>query len=177
MIFIVILLVIFIFILISQSKKKDTKYSEYIPPAKEDHRYIEVSRSNAERTKKGFVYMLSNEGSFGGDIIKIGMTRRDEPNARVKELSDASVPFSFDVHMMIEVDNAPDFEKKLHSLFNDYRYNRTNSRKEFFKIKHNDAIDIIITNIDDLNESNFNRNNKSSSWVKSQSYWNNASTE
>ncbi len=70
--------------------------------------------SMAQQTKKGHVYILSNIGSFGENIYKVGMTRRLEPELRVKELGDASVPFPFDVHAMVSCDNAPELEKKLH---------------------------------------------------------------
>ncbi|EKM30714.1 chromosome segregation ATPase family protein, partial [Vibrio harveyi] len=75
------------------------------------------AQSMAEQTKQGHVYVISNIGSFGEDIYKIGMTRRLEPMDRVKELGDASVPFTFDVHAMIHTDDAPTLEKKLHEVF------------------------------------------------------------
>ena len=89
--------------------------------------------SRAQLTKSGHVYVISNIGSFGTDIYKIGMTRRLEPMLRVKELGDASVPFSFDVHAMIYSDNAPELEKKLHNSFDSSRVNMVNRRKEYFK--------------------------------------------
>lgn len=91
-------------------------------------------RSLAERTKSGYVYVISNVGAFGGDIVKIGMTRRLDPDDRVKELSDASVPFSFDTHAMIYSDEAPALESALHKEFGDRRVNMANLRKEFFRV-------------------------------------------
>jgi len=88
----------------------------------------------AQLTKAGYVYVISNLGSFGDDVFKIGLTRRLEPLDRVKELGDASVPFPFDVHMMISSDDAPALEARLHRMFNDRRVNRVNLRKEFFKV-------------------------------------------
>ena len=64
----------------------------------------------AQQTRKGTVYILSNVGSFGAEVFKVGMTRRLEPADRIKELSDASVPFEFDVHAMIACDGAPKME-------------------------------------------------------------------
>jgi len=90
--------------------------------------------SMAQQTKRGHVYVISNIGSFGEEVFKVGMTRRLEPMDRVKELGDASVPFSFDVHAMIYSDNAPALEKSLHRVFDDKSVNKVNPRKEFFKL-------------------------------------------
>lgn len=90
--------------------------------------------SLAQQTKRGHVYVISNIGSFGEDVFKIGMTRRLEPLDRVKELGDASVPFSFDVHAMLYSENAPALEKQLHRTFLENSVNKVNSRKEFFKL-------------------------------------------
>lgn len=90
--------------------------------------------SLAQQTKTGHVYIISNIGSFGEDIYKIGMTRRMDPMDRVKELGDASVPFEFDVHAMIPTNDAPALENKLHNQFNNRRINMVNERKEFFKV-------------------------------------------
>ena len=94
----------------------------------------ERAKSMAQLTKVGHVYVLSNIGSFGENIYKVGMTRRLEPNDRVKELGDASVPFPFDVHAMISCDNAPELEKNLHHELTRYRVNRVNFRKEYFNV-------------------------------------------
>ncbi|PZO34805.1 MAG: DUF4041 domain-containing protein [Shackletoniella antarctica] len=90
--------------------------------------------SQAQLTKSGYVYVISNIGSFGENVYKIGMTRRLNPEDRVKELSDASVPFPFDVHAMISCSNAPELESRLHKVFNGRRVNSINSRKEFFRV-------------------------------------------
>ena len=90
--------------------------------------------SQAELTKTGHVYIISNIGSFGEDIYKIGMTRRLEPMDRVRELGDASVPFPFDVHGMIRTTDAPKLENALHKLFDQRRLNLENNRKEFFNV-------------------------------------------
>lgn len=93
----------------------------------------ERATSLAEMTKAGHVYVISNIGSFGEHVFKIGMTRRLEPEERVKELGDASVPFPFDVHMMISSDDAPTLENALHRKLHSLRLNKINLRKEFFK--------------------------------------------
>ncbi|CAI1880030.1 MULTISPECIES: GIY-YIG nuclease family protein [Serratia] len=99
------------------------------------HQQYERAKSMAQLTKQGHVYVISNIGSFGEDVFKIGMTRRLEPMERVKELSGASVPFDFDVHAMISCDDAPALEKTLHDHLERYRINRVNLRKEFFRVE------------------------------------------
>ncbi len=94
--------------------------------------------SMAQQTKSGHVYIISNIGSFGENVYKIGMTRRLNPIDRVKELSDASVPFSFDVHSMIFSDDAPKLENELHKIFSNNQVNKVNSKKEFFKVNIKD---------------------------------------
>lgn len=89
--------------------------------------------SMAQQTRRGHVYVISNVGSFGENVFKIGMTRRLEPLDRVKELGDASVPFSFDVHAMLYSEDAPTLEKELHRRFNRESVNKVNPRKEFFR--------------------------------------------
>lgn len=82
--------------------------------------------------RAGYVYVISNEGSFGDHIVKIGMTRRLEPMDRVKELGDASVPFRFDVHALFFADDAVGIEAMLHREFAAQRVNRVNLRREYF---------------------------------------------
>jgi len=90
--------------------------------------------SMAQQTKAGHVYVISNIGSFGENIFKVGMTRRLEPLDRVRELGDASVPFSFDVHAMIWSEDAPALENELHKRFVRSQINKINPRKEFFRL-------------------------------------------
>lgn len=89
--------------------------------------------SQAQMTKSGHVYVISNIGSFGEGVFKIGMTRRLEPLERVRELGDASVPFPFDVHMMISSNDAPALESALHQTLHKLRLNKLKPRKEFFR--------------------------------------------
>ena len=98
------------------------------------HATSERAKSMAQMTRSGYVYVISNIGSFGGDVIKIGLTRRVDPDDRVRELGDASVPFRFDTHAMIYSDDAPELEAALHRVFSDRRVNEANLRKEFFKV-------------------------------------------
>jgi hypothetical protein len=90
--------------------------------------------SMAQLTRSGHVYIISNIGSFGEDVLKIGMTRRIEPLDRIRELGDASVPFSFDVHALIWTEDAPGLERALHKRFVDAQLNKVNPRKEFFRV-------------------------------------------
>jgi len=94
----------------------------------------ERALSMAQKTRAGHIYIISNRGSFGEDVIKIGMTRRLDPNDRIKELGDASVPFTFDLHALIYTEDAPALEAQLHDTFDKHRVNLVNSRKEFFRV-------------------------------------------
>jgi hypothetical protein len=100
----------------------------------------------AQQTKRGHVYIISNIGSFGENVYKIGMTRRLEPIDRVKELGDASVPFQFDVHAMIYSDEARTLENELHKAFSNKKVNMLNYRKEFFNV----SLEEIEKKIDEL---------------------------
>ncbi|WP_276414296.1 GIY-YIG nuclease family protein [Lactococcus petauri] len=97
--------------------------------------------------KAGYVYIISNLGSFGENIFKIGMTRRLEPQQRIDELGSASVPFKFDVHAFVFSDDAVGLENKLHRMLTNNRVNKVNLRKEFFKVDIN-QIESIIEEID-----------------------------
>lgn len=98
------------------------------------HTASERAKAMAEMTRSGYVYVISNIGSFGEDVVKIGLTRRLDPDDRVRELGDASVPFGFDVHAMIYSDEAPALEGALHREFAERRINMSNFRKEFFRV-------------------------------------------
>lgn len=87
----------------------------------------------AANTRAGYVYVISNPGSMGGGVVKIGMTRRLDPNDRVRELGDASVPFKFLTHALIFSDDAVGLESELHRRFAGVRVNRINMRREFFR--------------------------------------------
>lgn len=103
----------------------------------------ERALSMAQQTRVGYVYVISNTRSFGDDVYKIGMTRRLEPLDRVRELSDASVPFAFDVHYMIYTDDAPKLEAQLHQRFTESRINVDNCRKEFFRVPLTEITEVL----------------------------------
>ena len=101
----------------------------------DDIQHQQRALSQAQLTKSGFVYVISNIGSLGENIYKIGMTRRLDPQERIDELSGASVPFEYDVHAIIYRENAPELESELHRMFDHARVNKLNKRKEFFNVK------------------------------------------
>ncbi|HGS9203826.1 TPA: DUF4041 domain-containing protein, partial [Clostridioides difficile] len=87
-----------------------------------------------QNTRAGHVYIISNIGSFGENIYKIGVTRRLDPTERINELSSASVPFKYDIHATIFSEDAPKLESALHKAFDNKRVNKVNNRKEFFEV-------------------------------------------
>ena len=109
--------------------------------------------SNLANGKAGNVYVISNLGSFGENVFKVGMTRRLNPQDRVNELGDASVPFKFDVHSFIFSEDAVGLEKKLHTILNDKRVNKVNMRKEFFYTSV-DELEELVTEIEPTAEFN-----------------------
>lgn len=124
-----------------QKAVNDVERQIYVDKIKELEEKLNLLQKDKENvlereqnTRAGFVYVISNIGSFGEDIYKIGMTRRLEPMDRIKELSSASVPFEFDVHAMIFSDDAPALENILHETFRAKEVNKVNHRKEFFKV-------------------------------------------
>lgn len=109
--------------------------------------------SNLANGKAGNVYIISNLGSFGENVFKIGMTRRLNPQDRVNELGDASVPFKFDVHSFIFSNDAVGLESKLHNILNEKRVNKVNMRKEFFYTTI-DELENLVTEIEPTAEFN-----------------------
>jgi hypothetical protein len=120
-------------------KKVGAEHSAEVESLREKLREAEErgqrTQAQAELTKVGYVYVISNIGSFGENVFKVGLTRRLEPLDRVKELGDASVPFKFDVHMMIFSEDSPKLERTLHQALHKHRVNRVNFRKEFFRVE------------------------------------------
>lgn len=99
--------------------------------------------TNLQNGKAGYVYVISNLGSFGDNIFKIGMTRRLDPQERIDELGSASVPFKFDVHSFIFSNDAVQLESDLHQALENNRVNKVNNRKEFFKISIDDLENLV----------------------------------
>ncbi len=117
----------------AQLEKLTTQIASLEAKIEEAQNRRERAIARAQLTKSGFVYVISNIGSFGEKVFKIGMTRRMEPMDRIYELGDASVPFAFDVHAMMFSDNAPELEGALHDFFEPRRVNLVNRRKEFYR--------------------------------------------
>ncbi|NJN99913.1 MAG: DUF4041 domain-containing protein [Anaerolineales bacterium] len=99
-----------------------------------------------QNTRAGYVYIISNVGSFGENIYKIGVTRRLDPQDRIDELGDASVPFKFDIHATIFSDDAPALEYALHQAFEHRRLNAINRRREFFNVTLKEVEKVVKTN-------------------------------
>lgn len=134
----------------SHSDVEKELYLEKIKELEEKIKELEEKKENVvqreQNAKAGFVYIISNIGSFGEGIYKIGMTRRLEPMDRIRELSSASVPFIFDVHAMIFSENAPQLESTLHQYFDDKRVNKVNTRKEFYRVDLEEIKKVVLEN-------------------------------
>lgn len=122
----------------AQNEVEKNIYADKIKELEEKIKVLEKDKQNVlereSNTRAGYVYIISNIGSFGKDVYKIGMTRRLEPMDRISELSSASVPFPFDVHALIFSEDAPALESTLHKYFKKQEVNKVNQRKEFFKV-------------------------------------------
>lgn len=117
-----------------QRAKYEAQLRQLTEKLKEAEEKNQRALSMAQQTKAGHVYVISNIGSFGEHVYKIGLTRRLEPLDRIHELGDASVPFEFDVHAMMRSDDAPALERELHKRFIGNQVNKVNPRKEFFRV-------------------------------------------
>lgn len=126
-------------------ENRRTEIENQLSTIEDELRQIDYRQANQ---KAGYVYVISNIGSFGKDIYKIGMTRRLEPTERVDELGDASVPFSFDIHAMIFSDDAPALEAALHRAFDSKKVNMVNTRREFFHVTLEEIEAVVRQNYD-----------------------------
>lgn len=99
----------------------------------------------AANVRAGYVYVISNTGSFGPRMVKVGVTRRLNPEDRIRELGDASVPFRYDVHALVFDEDAVGLEAHLHRELNDRRVNLVNPRREFFYATPAEIKDILST--------------------------------
>lgn len=125
-----------------EKKAEIEKHLSDLDSAIKDIDYREANK------RAGYVYIISNIGSFGENIYKIGMTRRLDPMERVDELGDASVPFKFDVHAMIFSDDAPTLETALHHAFENKKVNMINGRREFFNVTLEEIEEVVKLNYD-----------------------------
>ena len=130
---------------------------------------IEFNDYRAANIRAGYVYVISNRGAFGEHMVKIGLTRRLEPQERVTELGGASVPFRFDVHALFFSEDAVGLEASLHQHFADRRVNRANSRKEFFFATPAEVRDVLESQLGNLLE--FTERAESLEYLQSVRYW------
>lgn len=126
-------------------EERRAEIQQQISSIEEELRQIDYREANQ---RAGYVYIISNIGSFGKDIYKIGMTRRLDPTDRVDELGDASVPFRFDIHAMIFSDDAPALEAALHRAFDSKKVNMVNTRREFFHVTLEEIEEVVRKNFD-----------------------------
>jgi hypothetical protein len=123
----------------------------------------------AANIRAGYVYIISNRGAFGADVVKIGLTRRLEPLDRVNELGGASVPFRFDVHGLFFSEDAVTLEAELHEHFAPNRLNHANARKEFFFASPSEVHEVLVSKIGNLLE--FTEHAESTEYMQSVRYW------
>ncbi|MCI8655448.1 MAG: DUF4041 domain-containing protein [Clostridia bacterium] len=133
-----------------ENKKNDLlqKKSELEAHLNEIIKKLEDIDYRQKNQKAGYVYIISNIGSFGENVYKIGMTRRLDPEDRIDELSDASVPFNFDIHAMIFTEDAPALEAALHKAFENKKVNMINHRREFFNVTLEEIKEVVTKNFD-----------------------------
>ena len=123
----------------------------------------------AANIRAGYVYVISNPGSFGKRMVKIGMTRRLEPMDRVRELGDASVPFPFSIHALFFADDAVAVEHELHNAFAEARVNHVNTRREFFFTTPLEVREVLAEKLGALLE--FTEHPESTQYLQSRKYW------
>ena len=130
---------------------------------------IALNDYRAANIRAGYVYVISNRGAFGEHVVKIGLTRRLEPQDRIDELGDASVPFRFDVHAIFFSENAVSLENELHKHFESRRVNRANNRKEFFFASPADVRNVLSEKLGNL--LNFTEHAESIDYLQSVQGW------
>ncbi|HFL0971864.1 phage membrane protein [Streptococcus pyogenes] len=132
----------------AQNEIEQQIYADKIKELEDKIKELEKDKEDVlkreSNTRAGYVYIISNIGSFGENVYKIGMTRRLEPMDRVNELSSASVPFPFDVHALIFSEDAPALESTLHNYFRNKEVNKVNPRKEFFKVDLQEIKEVVL---------------------------------
>lgn len=132
----------------SERQALEEKKAEIVDNIGEVDKGIQDVDYREANQRAGYVYVISNIGSFGEDVYKIGMTRRLDPMERIYELGDASVPFNFDVHAMIFTDDAPGLEAALHNYFASRKLNLVNQRREFFNCTLDEIMQAVKENFD-----------------------------
>lgn len=122
--------------ILNKDEKEEIKKEEEI-------QMQEQSEDSPQSNKSGWVYIISNRGSFGENIYKIGATKSKDPQKRVDDLGDASVPFKFDVHAFIYSEDVFNLEAQIHRFLKDKEVNKINHRKEFYKVSLEEIKEIV----------------------------------
>jgi len=130
---------------------------------------IAANEARAANIRCGYVYVISNPGAFGRNVVKIGMTRRLEPMDRVRELGDASVPFPFDVHALFFSDDAVTLETELHKAFHEKRLNHVNDRREFYFASPGAVREVLAAKVGNLLE--YSDEVEATQYLQSKKYW------
>ena len=130
---------------------------------------IEANDYRAANIRAGYIYVISNVGALGSNVVKIGMTRRLEPKDRVRELGDASVPFLYDTHALFFSEDAVTLENELHKAFADRRVNHVNARREFFFATPAEVRELLLEKVGGLLE--FNEKPEAPEYFQSRGLW------
>lgn len=130
---------------------------------------IEANDYRAANIRAGYIYVISNVGALGPNVVKIGMTRRLEPRDRVRELGDASVPFLYDTHALFFSEDAITLENELHKAFADRRVNHVNARREFFFATPAEVRELLMEKVGGLLE--FNEEPEAPEYFQSRGLW------
>jgi hypothetical protein len=152
-----------------QSQGKSDETADLEARIAEINAAIEANDSRRANIRAGYVYVISNIGTFGAGVVKIGLTRRLEPMDRIRELGDASVPFPFDVHAIYFSDDAVTLESELHAAFSERRLNHVNLRREFFFANPQQVRKVLADKVGNLLE--FTEDPEATQYFQSQSYW------
>jgi hypothetical protein len=152
-----------------QGSDDDAAIAELTSHLQEIDEAIERNDYRTANIRAGYVYVISNRGALGPNIVKIGLTRRLEPMDRVRELGDASVPFPFDVHAMFFADDAVTVEADLHRAFAGRRVNVVNQRREFFFATPAEVRSVLLAQVGNLLE--FAEEPEATQYLQSKKYW------
>ena len=152
-----------------RAKGDDAAVSELEGRLQDIDAAIEANDYRAANIRAGYIYVISNIGALGPNVVKIGMTRRLEPRDRVRELGDASVPFLYDTHALFFSEDAITLENELHKAFADRRVNHVNARREFFFATPAEVRELLLDKVGGLLE--FNEEPEASEYFQSRGLW------
>jgi hypothetical protein len=156
-------------VLIAQGRGDDEEATQIRDRIEEVQQAISANETRAANIRVGTVYVISNIGAFGPNVVKIGLTRRLDPTERIRELGDASVPFPFDLHAQFFSEDAVTLEAELHQAFADRRLNSVNLRREFFFATPAEVRDVMASKIGSL--LNFTEQPEATQYFQSKAAW------